>query len=182
MSQFPMPGPTRRTPGGGGGGGFNFDFDFSKMQLPGALQSLMNAYAETMTGADYEAGTDIYGNPNVRHERGMLDIMRELAGEEQLRKRRAFSLYEDSKLADIAAAKQAMELRDWERQMAERQAREQKKAEHDRQMQELADRNRAHFALNQESFSPFKSVQMIGASSPYTLREREMLLGRTMGR
>jgi hypothetical protein len=87
------------------------DFNVRQLRLPDIdLQGLFDNWNEYAFGADYEAGTDRYGNPNIRHERGMFDIARDIAGEEQARKREAFSLFKEKSLTDLKAAQQAMEL------------------------------------------------------------------------
>lgn len=132
MSQRPMPGPGRGETRGRGGGG-NWSFDWSNLQLPPELDRLLGGMTDTMVGTDWESGTDAWGNPNIRHEGGMLDFMRELASQKPRQDRRAFDLYEQSKRMDLRRAHEAMQARDAqmqeEQRRYERELKEREKAE-----------------------------------------------------
>jgi hypothetical protein len=152
-----MPNPRR-----GGGlrlpevGGFNV----SELRLPDIdLQSLLDNWSEYAFGADYEAGTDPYGNPNIRHERGMFDIARDIAAEEQGRKREAFSLFKEKSLTDLKAAQQAMELQ----RIADQRARQRElQARRDAQR----DRTMALQEKRQREMDLFGNVQAPGSMVP----------------
>jgi hypothetical protein len=122
-------------------------YNVTQLRLPDIdIQGLMDQWSEWGFGSDWET-RDRYGRPTTRHEPGMFDIARNIAAEEQHRKRRAFDLYERAKETDIAAAQQAMELQriaDQRARQAELQARK------DQQRAELlarADKERQRQAL-----------------------------------